>query len=42
MTTRLETSASISIAAPASEVWRALTTPGLIRQWFFGVDTVPD
>ncbi len=30
---------SITIDAPIEEVWRALTTPELIEQWFFGVDT---
>ncbi len=38
----LSTKASITINAPVAEVWRALTTPQLIKQWFFGVDTATD
>ena len=38
----LGTSASVTIDAPVDEVWKALTTPELIRQWFFGVDTESD
>jgi uncharacterized protein YndB with AHSA1/START domain len=34
--------ASISIDAPASKVWEALTTPKLIKQYFFGTDTITD
>ena len=33
---------SITIQAPAEKVWAALTTPALIKQWFFGVDTLTD
>jgi uncharacterized protein YndB with AHSA1/START domain len=33
---------STTISAPAEEVWAALTTPDLIKQWFFGVDTETD
>jgi uncharacterized protein YndB with AHSA1/START domain len=33
---------SIVIDAPLDEVWKAVTTPDLIRQWFFGVDTETD
>jgi uncharacterized protein YndB with AHSA1/START domain len=33
---------SISIDAPIDEVWRAITTPELIKRWFFGVDTETD
>jgi uncharacterized protein YndB with AHSA1/START domain len=40
--TDLSTSASITINASAEEVWKAVTTPELIKQWFFGVDTVTD
>jgi uncharacterized protein YndB with AHSA1/START domain len=36
------TEASIAIDAPAVKVWEALTTPSLIKQWFFGVDTETD
>jgi uncharacterized protein YndB with AHSA1/START domain len=38
----IRTSSSIEIAAPAARVWEALTTPELIRRWFFGVDTETD
>jgi uncharacterized protein YndB with AHSA1/START domain len=31
--------ASISINTPAAKVWEVLTTPELIKHWFFGVDT---
>ena len=40
--TGIDTSQSIIIKAPAEEVWRALTTPELRKQWFFGVDTTTD
>jgi uncharacterized protein YndB with AHSA1/START domain len=39
MKTDIGTSSSVSIDAPVDEVWRALTTPEQIKQWFFGVDT---
>ena len=42
MPTTLETEVTISIAAPPSEVWNAITTPAEIKQWFFGVDTDTD
>lgn len=32
----------IMINAPASKVWDALTNPDLIKQYFFGVDTISD
>jgi uncharacterized protein YndB with AHSA1/START domain len=35
----LGASSSITIDAPVEKVWRALTTPELIKTWFFGVDT---
>ena len=38
----LGTQASITIAASASRVWEGLTTPGLIKRWFFDVDTETD
>jgi len=38
----LGASSSITIDAPVDKVWRALTTPELIKQWFFGVDTESD
>jgi uncharacterized protein YndB with AHSA1/START domain len=33
---------SITIHAPISKVWEALTSRGLIKQYFYGVDTVTD
>ena len=33
---------SVTIRAPIEEVWNALTTPELIKRWFFGVDTETD
>jgi uncharacterized protein YndB with AHSA1/START domain len=33
---------SITIDASPEQVWKALTTPELIKQWFFGVDTESD
>jgi uncharacterized protein YndB with AHSA1/START domain len=38
----LGTTASVTIAAPIEEVWNAVTTPHLIKRWFFGVDTETD
>jgi uncharacterized protein YndB with AHSA1/START domain len=38
----LNTTESITIRAPIEEVWNILTTPALIKQWFFGVDTETD
>ena len=40
--TDLTTQVSITIDAPQQEVWRALTTPDRIKEWFFGVDTETD
>ena len=34
--------AQITINAPASKVWEALTTPAIIKQYFFGTDAVSD
>ena len=42
MPTDITTSASIEIKAPATHVWKALTTPELIQRWFFGVRTETD
>jgi uncharacterized protein YndB with AHSA1/START domain len=42
MTGDLETSSSIVIDAPIERVWEALTTPEVIKRWFFGVDTTSD
>ena len=38
----LTATSSIAIRAPIQEVWNALTTPDLIKKWFFGVDTETD
>lgn len=38
----LGASSSITIDAPVEKVWRALTTPELIKTWFFRVDTESD
>src|SRR5262245_6219872 len=35
-------STSIIIRAPREQVWKAVTTPAVIKQWFFGVDTDSD
>ena len=42
MSEDLETEMSITIEAPPDRVWEALTTPELIKRWFFGVDTETD
>ena len=34
--------ADITINAPATKVWEALTTPAIIKQYFFGTDAVSD
>jgi len=34
--------ASIDINAPSSKIWEALTTPSIIKQYFFGTDAVSD
>ena len=38
----LTTTRSITIRAPIEKVWKALTSPHLIKRWFFGVDTETD
>jgi uncharacterized protein YndB with AHSA1/START domain len=38
----LDTAQSITIEAPIDRVWAAVTTPELIKQWFFGVETETD
>jgi uncharacterized protein YndB with AHSA1/START domain len=38
----LGATSSITIDASAQDVWKAITTPELIKQWFFGVDTESD
>ena len=42
MATDLTTESSVTIDAPSERVWEALTTPQLIKKWFFGVDTETD
>jgi uncharacterized protein YndB with AHSA1/START domain len=42
MADELRTEESITINAPIAKVWEALTTPEVIKQWFFGVDTETD
>ena len=39
MTEDFATSISVTIDAPVDRVWLAITTPELIKRWFFGVDT---
>lgn len=34
--------AAITMNAPASKVWEALTTPAIIKQYFFGTDAISD
>ena len=36
------TKATATIDVPASKVWEALTTPELVKQYFFGTDVVTD
>ncbi|HEV8682441.1 MAG TPA: SRPBCC domain-containing protein [Actinomycetota bacterium] len=38
----LRTESTVTINAPGASVWEALTTPELIKQWFFGVETETD
>jgi len=40
--TDLSLTSSIAIDAPIEDVWKAVTTPALIKRWFFGVDTETD
>jgi len=42
MKSNITGSASIRIDAPAAKVWEALTTPELIKQYFFGTDAISD
>ena len=34
------TESAVNIRAPAGKVWRALTEPGLVKQWQYGADLV--
>jgi uncharacterized protein YndB with AHSA1/START domain len=40
--TDLATTHTVTIQAPIDDVWNALTTPTVIKRWFFGVDTETD
>lgn len=40
MRSNITGTASISIEAPVEKVWQALTTPSIIKQYFFGTDTI--
>jgi uncharacterized protein YndB with AHSA1/START domain len=40
--TDITTAQSITINAAIDDVWKALTTPSAIEQWFFGVQTETD
>jgi len=42
MKNNIKGEASVIIDAPASKVWEALTTPEIIKQYFFGTDAVSD
>ena len=41
-TTLTEITSSTRIDAPIEGVWKAITTPSEIKQWFFGVETESD
>jgi uncharacterized protein YndB with AHSA1/START domain len=40
--TEFRSEASVRIDAPRERVWEAITTPDLMKQWFFGVETETD
>ena len=42
MKSEITANAIINIKATASEVWRALTVPELIKQYFFGTEAISD
>jgi uncharacterized protein YndB with AHSA1/START domain len=42
MSANLIAKASTTIAAPASRVWEALTTPEIIKKYFFGTQAISD
>jgi uncharacterized protein YndB with AHSA1/START domain len=42
MSSMLIAQSSIVIDASPEEIWEALTTPELIKEYFFGVDTITD
>jgi len=42
MKTNITGRTSIEINAPAAKVWEALTTPSIIKQYFFGTEAISD
>lgn len=42
MNNKLVATSSITIHAPVSEVWRALITPELIKEYMFGTEAISD
>ena len=42
MKSNITAQASINIESPVSEVWEALTNPELIKEYFFGTQTITD
>jgi uncharacterized protein YndB with AHSA1/START domain len=42
MNNKLTFEKSITIQAPVAEVWKALTTPSMIKQYLFGTETITD
>jgi uncharacterized protein YndB with AHSA1/START domain len=42
MTTGIRSESHVTIDASPDAVWSALTDPTLIKQWFFGTETVTD
>jgi uncharacterized protein YndB with AHSA1/START domain len=38
----MRTEVSVDISTPIEAVWEAITTPEVIKRWFFGVDTLTD
>jgi uncharacterized protein YndB with AHSA1/START domain len=42
MKNKITGKASININAPVSEVWEALTTPEIIKKYFFGTNAISD
>jgi uncharacterized protein YndB with AHSA1/START domain len=42
MKSTIKAQASIHIHAPISNVWEALTDPGIIKKYFFGTNTITD
>jgi uncharacterized protein YndB with AHSA1/START domain len=42
MSFQLLAKTTVHINAPASKVWEALTTPAIIKLYFFGTDVITD